>query len=279
MEEMDNPGPPLREFAKPVNGRNDMSELKNLKFEKAEGVARITLARPKHNVMNIEMIEEINRLLEALCSDKELKCVVILGEGKSWCAGVEVGDHKPEMAPKMISSFNRIFELMNKLEVPTIAAVHGNCLGGGMELAIACDIIIASASAKFGQPEIKLGFFPPYAVVRLPELVGKAKAIEICTTGKIYSAGECQQMGLISHVVEDEGFEAALTGLISEISYCSPLIIRMNKRAINMTHGMRFAEASKTANDYFLNSLMKTEDTLEGIKSFEEKRKPVWKNK
>lgn len=256
-----------------------MSELKYLKLEKTDGVARITLARPKHNVMNIDMIEEINGLLETLGADEELKCVVILGEGKSWCAGVEVGDHKPELAPKMIASFDRIFQLLNKLDVPTIAAVHGNCLGGGMELAIGCDIVIASTSAKFGQPEIKLGFFPPYAAVRLPELVGKSKAIEICTTGKIYSAEECLQMGFVSHVVADEGFEAAVNGLVSEISYSSPLIIRMNKRAVKMTVGKPFAEASKTANDYFLNSLMKTEDTLEGIRSFEEKRKPVWKNR
>ena len=136
-----------------------MSEFKYLKFEKANGVARITFARPKHNVMNIDMMNELNCLLEGLGSDGELKCLVLLGEGKSWCAGVEVGDHKPETAPGMIAVFDRLLELIHLLDVPSIAAVHGACLGGGMEVAIACDIVVASSKATFGQPEIRLGFF------------------------------------------------------------------------------------------------------------------------
>ncbi len=256
-----------------------MSELRYLKFEKANGVARITLARPKHNVMNVDMMNELNSLLEALGSDNELKCLVLFGEGKSWCAGVEVGDHKPETAPGMIAVFDRIFELIAGLDIPTIAAVHGASLGGGMELAIACDIVVASSNARFGQPEIKLGFFPPYAVVRLPELVGTAKAIEICTTGRTYTAREAFDMGFVSKVADEENFSQTLDGLVEEICGGSPLIIRMNKRAVKMTKGCEFREAARKANDYFLNSLMKTEDTVEGIRSFEEKRKPFWKNK
>ncbi len=269
----------VSETMKSMHRRIDVSELKYLKFEKTGGAARITLARPKHNVFNIDMMNELNTLLEGLNSDKELKCLVILGEGRSWCAGVEVGDHKPEMAPEMMAVFNRMTELLSQLDIPTIAAVHGACLGGGMELAIACDIVIASSSAKFGQPEIKLGFFPPYAVVRLPELVGAAKTMEICITGKTYSAQEALSMGFVTQVVEDEHFHTAVNALIEEICRSSPLIIRMNKRAVKMTKGLGVAEASQKATDYFLNSLMKTEDTMEGIRSFEEKRPPVWKNR
>ncbi|MGC8490813.1 MAG: enoyl-CoA hydratase/isomerase family protein [Syntrophobacteraceae bacterium] len=256
-----------------------MSELQFLKFEKANGAARISLARPKHNVMNLDMMKELNSVLESLCSDNELKCLVLLAEGKSWCAGVEVADHKPECAPGMIEHFDRIFELLDRLEVPTIAAVHGACLGGGMELAIGCDIVVASTAAKFGQPEIKLGFFPPYAAARLPEMVGESKAIEICTTGRIYSAREAQEMGFVGKVTEEEKFSETVNGLVEEICAASPLIIRMNKRAVRMARGCAPREAARKTNDYFLNSLMKTEDTLEGIKSFEEKRKPVWKNR
>lgn len=256
-----------------------MSELKFFKFEKANGCVRISLARPKHNVLNLDMMKELNSVLESLCADDEFKCLVLLGEGRSWCAGVEVADHKPETAPEMIETFDRIFELLGKLDVPVIAAVHGACLGGGMELAIACDIVIASSNAKFGQPEIKLGFFPPYAAVRLPELVGVSKAIEICTTGKTYTAKEARKLGFVSDVVDEDKFTETVNGLVDEICVNSPLIIRMNKRAIKMVKGCESREAAKKANDYFLNSLMKTEDTLEGISSFEEKRKPVWKNK
>jgi cyclohexa-1,5-dienecarbonyl-CoA hydratase len=253
--------------------------MKHLKMEKADGVARITFARPKHNVLNIEMMNELNNRLDELAAEDELKCLVILGEGPSWCAGVEVGDHKPEMAAEMIAVFNGIFERIDRLEVPVLAGVQGACLGGGMEVAIACDIVVAAESAVFGQPEIKLGFFPPYAAVRLPQLVGPARAVEICTTGKRYSAEEARQMGMIGHVAGDDQWMGAVEKLIGEITACSPLIIRLNKRAVKQHIGKQFPAALQGVSDLFLNVLMKTEDTLEGIASFEEKRRPEWKNK
>ncbi len=256
-----------------------MSELNFIKTDRAEGVARITLDRPKHNVLNIEMMREIISELEKLIADQELKCVAFFGEGRSWCAGVEVGDHKPDQVNDMISTFDRIFELINTLEVPTIAAVQGACLGGGMEVAIACDMIVAAKSAIFGQPEIKLGFFPPFAAMRLPELVGPAKAIEICTTGKRYTAEEARSLGFVSDCFDDESFKESVEKLIGEIQVNSPLIIRLNKRAVKQHLGMPFSKALLGVSDLFLNTLMKTEDTLEGIQSFEEKRKPQWKNK
>jgi cyclohexa-1,5-dienecarbonyl-CoA hydratase len=157
--------------------------------------------------------------------------------------------------------------------------VHGPCLGGGMELAIACDIIVASAKATFGQPEIRLGFFPPYAAIRLPQLVGTARTIEICATGKIYSADEAKAMGMISQVVGEEAFSEAVEGVAGSLLMNSPLIIRLNKRAVKGHIGMAFPQALAGVTDLFLNKLMKTEDTLEGINSFAEKRKPVWKNR
>jgi cyclohexa-1,5-dienecarbonyl-CoA hydratase len=256
-----------------------MSDLKFLKLETEGGVARIALARPKHNVLNIEMMQELIAALEKLKADRELTCVVISGEGPSWCAGVEVADHKPEQVDAMIATFNRMLELIEGQEVPTIAAVHGACLGGGMEAAIACDIIVAGKSAIFGQPEIKLGFFPPYAAIRLPQLVGPAKAIEICTTGKRYTAEDALATGFINTCVEDGRLAETAEALVKEIRYASPLIIRLNKRAVKQHLGLAFPAALKGVSDLFLNTLMKTSDTLEGIASFEEKRKPVWKNR
>ncbi|KPJ76860.1 MAG: enoyl-CoA hydratase [Deltaproteobacteria bacterium SG8_13] len=253
--------------------------MKHLKMEKADGVARITLARPKHNVLNIEMINELNSRLDELAAEDDLKCLVILGDGPSWCAGVEVGDHKPEMAEEMIRVFGGLCERIDRLEIPVIAGVQGACLGGGMEVAIACDMIVAAESAVFGQPEIKLGFLPPYAAVRLPQLVGPARAVEICTTGKRYSAEEARQMGMVGYVAGDGQWTEVLDKLVKEITACSPLIIRLNKRAVKQHIGKEFTAALQGANELFLNVLMKTEDTLEGIRSFEEKRRPQWKNK
>ncbi len=256
-----------------------MTELTHLEFKKADGVARITLNRPKFNMMNIDMLGEINGLLEGFAGDQDLKCVVIDAAGKHFCTGVEVGDHKPDKVGDMIATFNRIFELLEQIDVPVIATVQGFCLGGGMELAIACDVIVADKGASFGQPEIKVGFFPPYAAIRLPQLVGPAKAVEICTTGKFYSAPEAQIMGMVAHVAEDGRLAETADNIVKEIQANSPLIIRLNKRAVRRHLGMNFKQALEGVSDLFLNTLMKTEDTLEGIASYEEKRKPVWKNK
>jgi cyclohexa-1,5-dienecarbonyl-CoA hydratase len=256
-----------------------MTEPKHLKVEKTDGVARITFDRPKHNILNIEMMNELIAELKMLVADAEQKCLVLAGKGPSFCAGVEVADHKPESAGKMIETFNRIFELIDQLEIPTIASVQGACLGGGMEIAIACDIIVAAQSAIFGQPEIKLGFLPPYAAIRLPQLVGPSKALEICTTGKRYRAEEARQMGMVCYAVEDDQLAETTDKLVKEIQDNSPLIIRLNKQAVKNHLGLEYPQAIQSVSDLFLNTLMKTEDVLEGIKSFEEKRKPVWKNK
>ncbi len=256
-----------------------MTKLEYFHLEKANGIVKITLNRPKHNVLNIDMMNELNRELEELQPDPDLKCIIFYGEGRSFCAGVEVSDHKPEMAEEMIDVFTLIFKNLERFDIPLVAAVHGACLGGGMELAIGCDIILAAKSAFFGQPEIKLGFLPPYAAVRLPHLIGPAKAIEICVTGKRYTAEEAHALGLVHHVYEDEDFMDEVEKFISEIQGNSPLIIRLNKKAVKNHLGLPMEEAIKKVNEMFLQELMKTEDTLEGIKSFEEKRMPEWKNR
>lgn len=254
-------------------------ELQYHQLTKEAGVARVLLNRPKHNVMHMDMMKELSSLLSELNGNADLKCVVIGAEGASWCAGVEVADHKPELAPEMIRVFDIMLKQIHAMEMPTIAAVHGACLGGGMEAAIACDIVVAAKSALFGQPEIKLGFLPPYAAVRLPRLVGPSKAIEICTTGRRYSAEAMQQMGVVSDIYEDDAFDDGLGKLIKEIQHASPLILRLNKKAVNAHVTLPLDEAMDSVNKVFLDELMKTEDTLEGIKSFEEKRRPEWKNK
>jgi len=256
-----------------------MSEYRFIKYEKADAVARITLNRPKFNMMNIDMMNEMSDQIEALRDDTDLKCLAFYAEGKHFCTGVEVGDHKPENVEQMIATFNRLVELVDQLEVPTLAVVQGFCLGGGMELAIACDVIVAAKAAKFGQPEIKVGFFPPYAAVRLPHLIGPAKAIEICTTGKFYTAEEAQLMGMVNYAVADDQLSGTSEQIIKDIQSNSPLIIRLNKRAVKKHLGLDFKTALEGASDLFLNTLMKTEDTLEGIASYEEKRQPLWKNK
>lgn len=255
-----------------------MSEAEMIQYEVVDAVARVTLNRPKHNVFNITMMQQLNAVLDDVAANPDLKCMVMLAQGASWCAGVDVGDHKPELVDAMIGTFNGIFQRMHALEIPTIAAVHGACLGGGMEVAIGCDIILASKKAVFGQPEVRLGFFPPYAAIRLPSLVGVSKAIEICASGRSYSAEEACAMGFINHVVEPEAFEASVEKLLADFRASSALILRLNKLAVKQHLGVAFPAAVSGVSHLFLNHLMKTQDTLEGIASFYEKRKPAWKN-
>jgi len=254
-------------------------ELTYHQVMKEDGIGRIILNRPKHNVMNMAMMQELTAILVDLNKDSDLKCVVIGAQGNSWCAGVEVLDHKPDLAPEMIRIFDSMLRQIHAMTMPTVAAVDGACLGGGMELAIACDMVVATRSSVFGQPEIKLGFLPPYAAVRLPALVGPSKAIEICTTGRRYSAEAAQQMGMISDVYDDEAFSDGLIKVLKELQHASPFILRLNKEAVNKHLTMDLGEAMTSVSDMFVNQLMKTEDTLEGIASFEEKRRPVWKNR
>jgi len=256
-----------------------MSAPQYTTVETIDAVARLVMDRPKHNVLNLDMMKEICDRLDRLAADRSLKCLVLLGKGPSWCAGVEVSDHKPERAPEMIEVFTAMLQKIENFAVPTIAGVQGACLGGGMELAIACDIVMAGRRAVFGQPEIKLGFLPPYAAVRLPRLVGPARAVEICTSGKRYPAEEAARMGFVGHVVSDEELTNAVDAMVQEIAACSPLIIRLNKRAVNQHLELDFTAAVNSVNELFLGELMKTEDTQEGIRSFEEKRSPLWKNK
>jgi len=162
---------------------------------------------------------------------------------------------------------------------PLVAAVHGACVGGGMEYAIACDLVIASDKAVFGQPEVRLGFLPPYAAIRLPELIGPAKAIEVCTSGRVYPAAEARAMGFVSTVAAADAFAETVEKRIGEFKASSPLILRLNKRAVKQHCGMPFGQALSSVGDLFLNELMKTADTAEGIASFYEKRKPQWKNR
>ena len=256
-----------------------MSENKTIVVDKSKNVATLTFDRPKHNVFNIEMMTLFCEELENLLQDDELKCLVLKGQGASWCAGVDVGDHKPEMADQMIATFNRSLLLLESFKIPTIAAVHGACLGGGMEYAVACDVVLASELAKFGQPEVKLGFLPPYAAIRLPKLVGPAKAIEICCSGKIYTAEQGLNMGFVSQCIPADEFDTAVKTFVAEIQASSPLILRLNKQAVTQHLSMQTNDAIESVSDLFLNTLMKTEDTLEGIASFYEKRKPDWKNR
>jgi len=248
-------------------------------FEKKDGVATLTLNRPPLNILNIAMMREMNEALEGLDGDANTKLLVIAAQGKAFSAGVDIKDHTPDKVEEMIEVFHGIFRRLLSLEMPTLAVVQGACLGGGCELACFCDFIIASEEATFGQPEIKVGVFPPIAVILFPYLMGQRKAFELLLTGEIVDAREAERIGLITRVVPAGELERASEELVAKLTRLSGVVLRLTKRAIYEAAGLPFEKAMVHAEKLYLERLMSTEDAKEGLQAFLEKRKPVWRNR
>jgi cyclohexa-1,5-dienecarbonyl-CoA hydratase len=243
-----------------------------------KGLGSITLNRPPVNILNIAMMEEINKALDSWQGNRDLKAVLFKAKGKCFSAGVDVGEHMGDLAPKMIDVFHGIFRRMDKLGALTVASVYGSCLGGGCELAIFCDLVVASDSAKFGQPEILVGVFPPIAAQIMPRIIGRKAAAELIFSGKIISGDEALKMGLINKVVKSEELEKETETFIGPYLGMSSAVLRLTKKA--MMSGLRddLEPSLKLIEDIYLDQLMKSHDAQEGLKAFLEKRKPEWKN-
>lgn len=259
-----------------------MSETyQHIDFRLEERVARVVLARPPLNILDIALMREVERALSEGAGRREVVAVVFeaAAGSRAFSAGVSIEEHRPETIYQMLDSFHAIFRTLEQLAKPTIAVVDGAALGGGCELLLACDIVIASPRSRFGQPEIKLGVFPPVAAVLLPRVVGERRARELILTGELIGAEEAQRIGLVSHVVESEQLEAKLQEVLGRLRELSAPALELTRRALDAAHGRTFADALARAEDLYLNDLMKTEDAHEGVQAFTEKRKPAWRNK
>jgi len=257
-----------------------MSEAeKPISLSKEDGIGVITLDSPPLNIFSAAMMRAINEAVEDVAADKSLKALAFKANGKAFSAGADVGEHHPDKATEMIGAFGRMFTLLGALELPIIMAVDGAALGAGFELVMTADVLLASEKATFGQPEIRLGFFAPFGVAYLPELVGTAKAMEITCSGRTYSAEQMRDYGLVSQVVSSDDLNGVMESYLRDFRKASPLIMRMNTRILKQLRDKPYEPAHKEAEQIFLEELMATDDVLEGISSFYEKRKPEWKNK
>jgi cyclohexa-1,5-dienecarbonyl-CoA hydratase len=240
--------------------------------------AWITLDRPPVNILNIEMMEALNAALDRALP----KCDYLVFQGagvKAFCAGADVADHTPKRVEKMLTAFHAIFRRLAQADCLKIAAVHGYCLGGGMELATFCDFVLATESAQFGQPEINLGCFPPVALVMLPPLIGTRAAAHLMLTGHQISATEAHRLGLVTRVVPDHELPAAVDALLEELRALSPSVLHLTRKTFWNLHSADFVAQLEEAERVYLSELMQTHDAQEGIRAFIEKRKPVWKGK
>jgi cyclohexa-1,5-dienecarbonyl-CoA hydratase len=198
---------------------------------------------------------------------------------RAFSAGVAVEEHVEETVYQMLESFHTIFRNLEQAGKPSIALVDGAALGGGCELVAGCDIVIATERARFGQPEIKLGVFPPVAAILLPRIIGDKRARELILTGELIDAREALRLGLVNYVVPSEGLEQKAQEVLVKLRELSASALEATKRAMAMAGGAAFEDALARVENLYLNELMKTADAREGIKAFMEKRKPLWQNK
>jgi len=240
--------------------------------------AWITLDRPPLNILDIAMMESLDAALDRALPKSDF--VIFQGAGvKAFCAGADVADHTPKRVETMLSAFHGVFRRLAGADCLAIAAVHGYCLGGGMELATACDFVLATESAQFGQPEIKLGCYPPVSMVILPRLVGIQAATNLILTGRQISATEAHRLGLVTRVVPDHELGTVIDSLLEELRALSPSVLHLTRRTLASLHSSDFLQQLEDAERVYLSELMKTHDAQEGIHAFLEKRKPVWKAK
>jgi len=256
-----------------------MKEYKNILTEIKGRVGVITLNRPKaYNALNYMLLSELMESLTSFDNDKSIGAMVITGNEKTFAAGADISDMvdaSPEDMKK--NPFIPSFDLIRGIKKPVIAAVSGYCLGGGNELAMSCDLIIASESAVFGQPEINLGIIPGAGgTQRLTRAVGKVVAMEMILNNRTLSAEEAYSFNLINKVYPVEDYLRHTITLAQEIAERSPLAVQAAKEMVNHSFEVSLTEGLEDERETFFN-LFSSQDQKEGMKAFLEKRAPVWK--
>lgn len=237
----------------------------------------VVINRPPLNILNITTMCALAEAVRQLGREKSLRCIVIRGAGeKAFCAGVDVADHTPERVADMISSFHEMAEAIMESDKVVVAAVRGVALGGGFELVCACDLAVASESAKFGQPEIKLGVFPTIASVLLPNLVARRRAAEMVLLGETITAAEALELGVVNRVFPEENFEGSLAEFLALLGEKSAVSLKWAKKALMAGFLPAVRSSLNAAGEIYARDLMATKDANEGVKSFLEKRSPNW---
>lgn len=255
-------------------------EFENIILEEEENVSTILINRPPYNVLNIEAIKEVNQALKLVDRDNNSKVVVIRGSGgKFFIAGVDVGDHSDEKGEEMAEVFTALMHGLISVGKPTIAAVEGICSGGGFEVAMYCDMIVAEEGSKFSQPETKLAVFPGPAIALLSRKIARNKAFELIITGDPIDTSEAEKLGLINRVAPKGEMDTILKEFCKKITDKSLATLTLTRYAISRAYDMELRKALEWIDDIYTGKVMHTEDFKEGLSSFFEKRKPVWKNR
>jgi len=259
-------------------------EYKNILVEKKDGVAIVSINRPKAlNALNYDTLTELGDAFGKLATDDEARVLILTGTGeKAFVAGADISqmpDFNPIRAMKFATLGQNVFNQMEEMDKPIIAAVNGFALGGGTEIAMACDFIYASSKAKFGQPEINLGIIPGFGgTQRLPRLVSKSYAMEIILTGDMIDAQEAKRIGLINKIVEEGSVLDAAMETAKKIASKGRIAVKMAKECVNKGQDVDLRDGLYIEREAF-SILCSTDDQKEGVGAFLEKRKPNFTDK
>jgi cyclohexa-1,5-dienecarbonyl-CoA hydratase len=253
--------------------------LSRITLEVDAPVGRLTLQHPPLNVIDLAMMDELAQALAKIEPPDDVSTLVVNGGAKSFSAGVDVAAHTPDKVAEMLTKFHALIRALVGSRKVTIAAVRGQCLGGGAELAMVCDLVYTSESASWGFPEIKLGCFPPVAATALAALVGQKQASDLILTGRSITGTEAARIGLANRAVPDAEVEAVVLETVHHLSQLSPATLALTKKANYAWDSMHFDKGLARAEKIYLEELMKTEDAREGINAFLEKRPQQWKGK
>lgn len=253
---------------------------KSISLEIDSPAATIMLNRPPYNVIDIPMMDEIIDALKAIEEDSKIQFLLFRGAGdKLFSAGVDISDHTEDKIEMMLTKFHEIFRIIYKWDKISISVVHAPAIGGGCELAALCDFVIAAESAKFSQPEINVGCYPPVAAAAFPRIIGPKATMDLILTGRELSATEAEKLGLITRVVADDKLNDSVEELLSTLKGKSRAILSLARKSIRAGIEWEYNIALTKAEDIYFDELMKTEDVKEGVNAFREKRKADWRHK
>jgi cyclohexa-1,5-dienecarbonyl-CoA hydratase len=245
-----------------------------LEWAHDERVARITLAAPKANIVDLAMTRELEAAFTQ-CAERSLNAIVLSADGPNFSFGASVQEHLPDQIKEALPALHALLRRIHQAPTPVIAAVRGHCLGGGFEVVLACDLVIADSTAQFGSPEIKIGVFAPAASALLPGRIGQAAASKLLLTGVSITAEEALRCGLVAKVVDDLD-AGVMQWLQSDFLPHSSSSINYACRAARLSAERAFSEDLARIEHLYLSGLMSTPDPVEGIRAFLEKRAPRW---